>query len=121
MNEVLISILNVITMLWIIFFAGYLSAELSEQKIRLFRRVFWCIYKRSFEPIRSIKTKRIYLWCYALIPILIMNVLVISRQFKIGKMYIRADFSFITGALFWIVFPLFVIGLMKKHKQELKK
>jgi len=121
MKEVFTSILNVIMMLWIIFFAGYLSAELSEQKIRLFRRLFWCLKKRTLEPLRSIDTKRIYLWCYALIPILIMNVLVISRQFKIGKMYIRADLSFITGALFWIAFPLFVIGLIKKNKEQLKK
>lgn len=117
MSEVIASILNIFTMLWIIFFATYLTAELSEQKIRLLHKVWLSLITWNLRPLRGIKAKRVYLWCYLLIPALILNVLVIARQFRIGKMYIRADFSFVTGALLWIALPMFVIGIINKSKK----
>lgn len=121
MSEVIASIFNIFTMICLIFFAGYLSAELGEQKVGLFKRLILCVLHWDIEPLSNIKTKRIYLWCYLLIPALLLNVLSIARQFNIGKMYIRADVDFIARAVVWIVLPMFVIGVINKLKKEERK
>lgn len=112
------TILNVVTMLELIFFAGYLRFQLGEQKINLMKRIYCSVIRWSTTPLRSIKAKRVYLFCYPLIPALLIQVLAIARQFNIGKMYIKSDPSFIAGALIWLLLPLFVIGIINKNKKQ---
>lgn len=118
MSEIVVTIFNIITMVCLIFFAGYLSSVLGEQKIGLFKRLVFCLIHWSFKPLYDIKTKRIYLWCYLIIPSLIVNVLVVARQFNIGKMYIRVDLGFIASAVLWIALPILFIGVLDKLKKE---
>jgi hypothetical protein len=118
MSEIIVTIFNIITMVCLIFFAGYLSSVLGEQKIGLFKRLVLCVCRWSFKPLYDIKTKRIYLWCYLIIPALIVNVLVVARQFNIGKMYIRVDLGFIASAVLWIALPILFIGVLDKLKKE---
>jgi len=121
MSEIVASIFNVLTMLCLIGFAGYLVGVLGEQKINLFKRLILCVVHLNFRHLYEIKAKRIYLWCYIIIPSLLVNVLVIARQFNIGKMYIRADIGFVAGAILWITLPLFFISIIRRlEKEELK-
>lgn len=121
MSDTVATILNILTMLCLIIFAGAISAELKEQKINLCKRIFHCIIYFTIEPLRQIKAHWIYLLCYPIIIALLTHVLVLARQFRIGKMYIRADFSFIAGLALWIFLPIFVLGLMHLLKQEQHK
>lgn len=117
MSEVLISILNIFAMLCIIYFATILSARLSERKLGLWKKVWLCVIKFDLKHLKFKNNDKVYLWCYLLIPALILNVLVIAGQFRIGKMFIRPDLSFVTGALLWVALPMFVIGIMNKNEK----
>lgn len=121
MSEVIASIFNIITMLCLLAFAAYLAGVLAEHKIQLFKRLLLCIINLKSDPIKEVWHKKIYFLCYVIIPALVGNVLVIARQFNIGKMYIRADIGFVLGAVLWITLPLFFIGILKRlEKEELK-
>lgn len=121
MSELVISIFNVLTMLCLILCAGYLSAELAEQRISLFKRLVLCLVNWSCKPLDGLKPKIGYLLFYIIIPSLIGHVLMIARQFRIGKMYIRADFSFVLGFSLWVSLPLFLMWILNKLKKEQSK
>lgn len=117
-NEILIQALNVSAMLGMVLFAMYLSAVLHDQEIKLFTRIIVSICKMNLKPIRDLKGKTVYLWCYPVITMLLGQAIMVARQFKIGKMYIRTDYNFIIGAILWIALPMLFIGLNKRYKKN---
>ena len=121
MSETTAAILNIITMICLITFAVFISAELKEQKIHLVKRLFICLITLSFNPLKEIKSQWVFLLGYPIIIAVLTHVLVLSRQFRIGKMYIRPDISFIANLTLWIVLPMFVLGLMNLLKKEQRK
>lgn len=118
MSEIQASIFNIVTMICLVLFAGYLSSVLGEQKISLFKRLIHCVFKWTYDPIEELKEKKFYLWIYLIIPSLLVNVLAIARQFNIGKMYIRADLGFIASSVLWIALPMLYIGALNRLKKE---
>lgn len=118
MSDTFDIILNTLTMVWLIAFAGWLNAELAQMKIGLFKICVNALFKWSVKPFEEIKVHWAYLLCYPLIPVLIMQFLVMLRQFRIGKMYIKADLSFITSFITWGLIPLIVIGFIHLNKEN---
>lgn len=118
MSETMIAIFNIGTMLCLLGCASYLTGILAEQKIQLLKVVLYCIIKRNCDALYNLKSKWGYLLFYIIIPCLIGHVLMLARQFRIGKMYIRMDLSFILGFLLWVTFPLFLVWALNKLKEQ---
>lgn len=118
MNEVITSILNICAMLGMVFFAMYLSAILHDQEIKLVTRLIVSAWKMNLQPLRDLGDKKVFLWCYPVIAMLLGQAVMVARQFKIGKMYIRTDYNFIIGAILWIALPMLFIGLNKRYKNK---
>lgn len=98
--------------------ASYLTGILAEQRIHLFKVILYCIIKRDCSALYSLKSRWGYLLFYIIIPCLIGHVLMLARQFRIGKMYIRMDLSFLLGFLLWITLPLFLVWALNKLKDK---
>lgn len=113
-------ILNICTMICLIAFAGGINAELAEMKIGLVKRILQSIFTLSLKPIREIKAHWTILLCYPLVVVLLGQFLTIMRQFRIGKMYIRADISFATQFATWILVPAIILGMINLHKRNNK-
>lgn len=121
MNSIAEPILNILTMCLLILFAGALIGELHEHKIRLFKRLFHCVIFWELKPLKELKGRWLWVMLYPIVVALLANVLVIARQFRIGKMYIKSDISFWTGFFLWILLPAFVIGVLNELKKYKNK
>lgn len=121
MSDTVISIFNIGTMLCLLACASYLSGVLAEQRISLLKTVLYCLLKWDCKPLGDLKNRWGYLLFYIIIPCLIGHVLMIARQFRIGKMYIRMDLSFLLGFILWITLPLFLVWILNRLKKEENK
>lgn len=120
MSDSITIILNISTMILLILFAGGINAELAEMKIGLIKKLLQSLFTLSLKPIKEIKAHWTILLCYPLVVVLLGQFLVILRQFRIGKMYIRADISFATQFATWILVPAIILGLINLHKKNNK-
>lgn len=123
MIELLIKIANIITILSILCFAGYLWSTTREMKYHLLGAIiqYTCGNKEQWRWIR----KSEYMNIYFLVPALLITNVILISQFANDTYKIRLDFQFFLNIVIWVcLFRLFKrqhdINCKLKEKLEQK-
>jgi len=111
MSEGFVTILNVISIILIFFFASWVSVRVVDPFSALYLRF---IKKEHHKWDKMFRDGDYY--SYFLIIILISIATILTTQLGIGNVKARLDVTFFINCTFWIVLPLWAKKNIKKNK-----
>lgn len=114
MSESIIIILNAISILSIIGFTSYLCTLVPDPFMAFFQRYFTS-KRDKWEKMIGLG---VFVWVYPLIGVLLCIILLLTTQLGVGNIKARLDVTFLVNTSFWIILPIFVIGVIKKYKNK---
>lgn len=113
MDDNTMFILNVISIMFLLAFVSYLSYIVEGMN-----KAVWRWMHKDRDAWDYIITHKLYLWCYALIPITLSIAVVQISQLNVGIPYIKTGWIFVASSLLWICLFFFVRALHQKVKNN---